>query len=268
LELSKSRRHLSELSKKLAIIRNRNFSLFDVLGVENNELVHSNFLAWLLTPNENHGLGTTFIKKTLKLIASRSRFLNINDLDFGKLQVNREESGEQGRLDIRIFDPSGLFQCVIENKIKSAEGERQTLRYFEEWSGYYQKEMFVFLSLDPNQKPLAKENYVTINYEDIRSLLLESNPTVHKTKYLIKNYLNTLEQIIMAFKFQGFSEKSKLYFEFYQQIKDVQKAWEKDRQLLLDTVSQQLTDYLSQTGTAWKTQKRQGYFGFQRSVAS
>jgi len=254
-ELSRSRSRLVELSNKLVIIRNRQFSLFNILGIENNELVHSNFLVWLLTPNENHGLGTTFIEKILKLIASKRRSLSIDDLDFSRLQISREESGEQGRLDIRIFDPSGLFQCIIENKIKSAERERQTQRYFEEWSGYYKKEIFVFLSLNPKQKPLDKENYVTINYEDIRRLLLESHPTERKTKYLIKNYLNTLEEIVMASKFQGFSEKSKLYFEFYQQIKDIQKSWEKDRKLLLDTISQELTDYLSKTGTVWKTEK-------------
>jgi effector-binding domain-containing protein len=251
-EISKNRSSLKVLSNKLAIIRTRQFSLFDILGIENNESVHSNFLAWLLTPNENHGLGTTFTEKALKLIASKSHSLNIDNLNFNKLQVKREESGQQGRLDIRIFDPSRLFQCVIENKIKSAEGDRQTLRYFQEWGGYCQKEIFVFLSINSKQKPVDKKNYVTINYEDIRTLLLELHPTLYKTKFLIRNYLNTLEQIIMASKFQGFSEKSKLYFEYYQQIKDVQKAWEKDRQSLLDTVLQELTSYLSQT---WKITK-------------
>jgi hypothetical protein len=255
LEIAKDRYQLKELGEKLAEIKNRQFSFFDILGIENNESVHSNFLAWLLTPNENHGLGVSFTEKMLKLIASKNPTVDVNGIDFSRLVVKREESREQGRLDIRIFDPSGLFQCVIENKIKSAEGERQTKRYYEDWSGYYQNEVFVFLTLDPNQKPTDKENYISLNYEEIKDLLLEIHPTFRKTKFLIKNYLHTLEGIIMASKFQKFSDKSKLYFEYYKQIKEVERAWDKDRQSLLSTMQQELTDYLSKMNTAWRVEK-------------
>lgn len=33
------------------------FNLFDVLKISGTEIRHSNVLAWLLDPNENHGLG-------------------------------------------------------------------------------------------------------------------------------------------------------------------------------------------------------------------
>jgi hypothetical protein len=250
-ELSNSRENLTDLRKKLEEMENRDFSFFKILGIEENESVHSNFLAWLLTPQEHHGLGTVLIEKMLQRIASKEGYCSLDGVDFSKLVVKREESGETGRLDIRIFDPDGLFQCIIENKIRSGEVEKQTNRYYEEWSGYYQKELFVFLTLDQYQKPL-KENYVCLHYDDIRELILELQPTSNDTKHLIKNYLHTLEGLILAAKFQRFSEKSKLYFQFYKEISDVSKEWDKDRQLLLSTLEQELKACLSK---AWIVEK-------------
>ena len=33
-----------------------NFNIFETLNIVNNEIRHSNVLAWLLDPNENHGI--------------------------------------------------------------------------------------------------------------------------------------------------------------------------------------------------------------------
>lgn len=33
------------------------FNIFDVLGIARNEIRHSNYLGWLLTPVESHGQG-------------------------------------------------------------------------------------------------------------------------------------------------------------------------------------------------------------------
>lgn len=251
-ELSSTRENLIELRKKIERLESTCFSFFKILEIEKNEMVHSSFLAWLLKPTEHHGLGTAFIQKILQRIASREGSCSLEGVDFSKLVVKKEETGETGRLDIRIFDPDGLLQCIIENKIRSREGERQTSRYYEEWSGHYQKELFVFLTLDPYQKPL-KENYVCLHYDDIRELILELEPTLDNTKHIIENYLHTLEGLILASKFQRFSEKSKLYFQFYKEISDVSKEWDKDRQLLLSTLEQELKAYLRKPWIVEKT---------------
>ena len=36
-------------------------NIFDVLKVTNAEIRHSNILAWLLDPNENHGIGDSLL---------------------------------------------------------------------------------------------------------------------------------------------------------------------------------------------------------------
>ena len=55
------------------------FNLFDVLKVSRTEIRHSNMLAWLMDPNENHGLGDAFLKGILRRLME-------NDLD-GKYDV-------------------------------------------------------------------------------------------------------------------------------------------------------------------------------------
>ena len=43
------------------------FNIFKVLKLDNYEIRHSNFLAWLLNPEETHNLGYEFIKEELGL---------------------------------------------------------------------------------------------------------------------------------------------------------------------------------------------------------
>lgn len=44
------------------------FNIFEAIGAVRQELRHSDFLAFLLNPQENHGLGDAFIKRLLQKI--------------------------------------------------------------------------------------------------------------------------------------------------------------------------------------------------------
>ena len=46
-------------------------NLFQAIGMETQEIRHSNFIAWLLDPNESHGLGDTLIKLFLTRLFSK-----------------------------------------------------------------------------------------------------------------------------------------------------------------------------------------------------
>ena len=56
------------LSEDLEELNNAtaNFNIFNALKLQNNEIRHSNFLAWLLSPFETHKLGNYFLKEFLK----------------------------------------------------------------------------------------------------------------------------------------------------------------------------------------------------------
>ncbi len=46
------------------------FNMFETIGFVDQDLMHSNFLAPLLDPRQNHGLGDAFLEEDLPLISS------------------------------------------------------------------------------------------------------------------------------------------------------------------------------------------------------
>ena len=46
-----------------------NFNIFDVLKISKTEIRHSNLLSWLIDPNENHGLGDSFLYGIIALLS-------------------------------------------------------------------------------------------------------------------------------------------------------------------------------------------------------
>ena len=45
----------------------KNPNIFSILRISRNEIRHSNFLCWLLDPNQSHGLGDIFLKRFFSL---------------------------------------------------------------------------------------------------------------------------------------------------------------------------------------------------------
>lgn len=135
-------------------------NFFTIMKMEGMEIRHSNFLAWLLDPNESHNLRELFLKWFLKeLILENEQAVierQLNDYDFftpemideinwTKVKVFREvsapdEKGEgsgspnkKSSLDILIVykdaDPKKSFTVSIENKVFSSDHSDQLARY-------------------------------------------------------------------------------------------------------------------------------------------
>lgn len=70
------------------------FNMFDILKITRAEIRHSNLLAWLLTPNENHGLNDGIIKGFIQFAVTS--FSGSNDIfdtllmDFRSFNILRE----------------------------------------------------------------------------------------------------------------------------------------------------------------------------------
>lgn len=56
-------------------------NIFSILGIGESEIRHSNFLSWLLDPNESHELGNRFLIKILRDLATDEK----SDLDIFKV---------------------------------------------------------------------------------------------------------------------------------------------------------------------------------------
>lgn len=52
----------------ILISKTGRLNVFYALQLQNQEIRHSNFLAWLLNPNESHKLGDAFLKELLQIV--------------------------------------------------------------------------------------------------------------------------------------------------------------------------------------------------------
>ncbi|MDH5769545.1 MAG: PD-(D/E)XK nuclease family protein, partial [Nitrospirota bacterium] len=247
------RKRLHSLTYNLSLIKKKEFSFMKVFGLENNELVHSCVLAWLLDPLESHNLGSLFVERFLQETG-----LKVDEFDFSKFYVEREISSDKSRLDIRIFDSYGKFQCVIENKIWSNEGADQTKRLYSDFHDKsYEKELFLFLAL--NQRQPNDKHFTRMDYEQILQILTELlDLSTGDTRFLIKHYVNTLERLIMSEKFEGFSERTRLYYQYYKDTAELKKAFENDRRLLLNTLEAAIRESDWWDENSWEMEKRGG----------
>lgn len=192
------------------VAREDEFNIFKVLGTDNYEIRHSNFLAWLLNPNETHGLKNQFVKsffesivkkKLGKYISDDNDYLskNIKALDFSNIEINREYK------NIDIFIESTNFVCVIENKYGSGEHDEQCKRYKDIATKYNKNKQCFCIYLDLNNIEFNKnehnkfEGYHLVTYKDnilpiLKEIYSNSDKEEKTSQFdIIRQYINILE---------------------------------------------------------------------------
>lgn len=161
---------LAELHAK----SNGKFNIFQTLKLQNNEVKHSNFFGWLLTPFESHNLTDCFFKELLKIALQNDiALVDIILKDLTDAQITLEKmANDERRMDIFIDCPKNKLVCVIENKVWSDEGCRQLEDYRDyilNNDKYKDYEHKIFLFLTPYKYSPCKDykGYIRINYGDI-----------------------------------------------------------------------------------------------------
>lgn len=182
------------------------FNPFKVLEVENYEIRHSNVLAWLLNPNENHGLGDYFLKKVLSqavlinedVLGDEINLMEIHLADFGDSIVRREEQD----IDILLRSKRNRLLFIIENKINSKEKKDQLTKYLDyAKSNYLEYKRIPILLTKTGDEPENNGEFGILSHELIHKLIEET--LTLKGKYLtdeianfIQFYLQTLEKTL------------------------------------------------------------------------
>ena len=150
--------------------------VFRTLRLDGLESFHSNFLAWLLRPGDNHGLGDYFLREFLtgigaaRAIGSGARM---------STTVRREEylelDGGSGRLDICILNEQAKFLCAVENKVWAPEGGNQLAFYRkalkEHYPGYTIRLVFLTPRGDIPEDETERDHWTTIDYSRISRIL-------------------------------------------------------------------------------------------------
>lgn len=154
------------------------FNIFDALGLERLEIRHSNFLAWLLTPGESHGLGDIFLKAFLMDLFRKARQrdtsppvspVELDGADLRGVDVRREWKN----IDLLVTCEEPGFVVAVENKIDSGEHDDQLERYRNTIANDFQlqkrKRLLVFLALKGGRP--SDGDWVPYSYKELYGAL-------------------------------------------------------------------------------------------------
>jgi hypothetical protein len=236
---------LSELSKW-----QDEFNIFEILKISRAEIRHSNILSWLMTPNENHGMGDNVLKGVFQYLAeipsNIDASIKLMTMDNYSFSVRREWE------NIDILAVSDDEKCVvcIENKIDSKEnkGSKDKKGQLENYKATieenYPKYDHYFVFLTPSgEEPSDTENWTIMDYSTIYDIVLKarnSSALSKEAKMLIDNYISLLRRKIMKDDQELIGICNKIYLKHRQ---------------ALDLIFENKTDQVVEACTKWLKSK-------------
>ena len=236
---------IGDLESLQAIIGQRQFSIFEALNASNNELLHSDFLAFLLRPTETHGLGDHFLRRFLL----ETLDVAPDVLDPNQLEVCRERYDT----DLLIVDDLNNRVIVIENKVGSSEHSGQLQRYHQQVDGIYQDYSRFYLFLTPSKARPSDPSYRAVGYDLIADLVDELLGSTlvrrnSKLRLLLEDYSRVVKRDLLgnmeAFDMSSSTSIPKLCEELYEKhgiaIEQIYRyrpqRWKMIKELLHDLV--------------------------------
>jgi len=268
------------------------FNVFEAIGATRQELRHSDFLAFLFNPSENHSLGDHFLKIVLKDIIFENDDLPISavDIDVTNLE-NSEVRREWQNIDILVLNHDAKIAIVIENKVDAAESAGQLERYYKRVQSTFQEYQIIPIYLTPEGLDATAENWVSYNYGAISEILTsiidtKNNVIGQEILFAIKHYNEILRRHVMVDSkvkqlceaiYKEHKTALDLIFEyrpdFHSDISDyLQQLIQKKVELILDSSSKTYirfspTDWdifdIQFKGSGWTESKRILLFEFQ-----
>ncbi|MUT65225.1 PD-(D/E)XK nuclease family protein [Paenibacillus sp. NEAU-GSW1] len=201
------------------------FNPFSVLKVDHFEIRHSNILAWLLNPKDNHFLGDLVLKKiTAEVLCGAVQIANhnlqVSDILLGSLH-DAEILREWRNIDILVVSKKNDFVFFIENKVHAGLAEHQLQKYLQIVKETYPNVKHiipVYLTLHGDEAP--NPEYYSLGHCDILNILksildLHNNNMNAKIFDFIHYYTQTLEVLTMQDE-----QLIKLCKEIYKHHKD------------------------------------------------
>ncbi len=251
---------LDEDFAKLQNFVSEEVNLMSILRVTRKELAHSNFLAWLFNPRENHNLGDIALKEFMKtyfrenqyqdLGTSQGSNLSVFDfvqMNFDDIEIRREYED----IDLLFLSKRNDLCIVIENKIYSGEGEKQLEKYHKTVESQFENfkhRIYIYLSLEEQEiSDFGQRHYLAIQYDSIirilEQLLSSKNIALaEKVRFVLEQYKQTLhsmkndnqelEQIA-----QRLFKRYRAAFDFvfqYAVVKEGSAIWDKLQSLILE----------------------------------
>ena len=239
-------------------------SMFSLVGTTYRERWYSSFIAWLINPASGHGLKEYPLKRLLStsLVESLEEDRNQHDqkllplIENSKYENvvvmpdNTESVGAEKTVKVNgtkcSFDVSASFQIdsplvtnnrkvvlLLENKVKSNEGDLQTETYAE-WDPHFPingtesvggiKKVYVYLTPNGADSP-SSNNFVHLNYQTFYDCIIspcERHPLLTPLgKDLISEFTETLFLSNLALRKSDLSTGKKFIRKYENTIEDM-----------------------------------------------
>jgi len=237
-----------------------------ILNKRYNELAWSNILAFFLDPNENHGLGDTFLQCFGSLVGGEF------DYDPKDITVEREVKMDNSIADLILY--SSEWAILIENKVLSGEGEGQTNRLYDDFrqiptKNYPEKRRYVLLTL--KKEGPKNEVFQHLRYSKLLEKLDEQ--MVHiwvreaslKTFVFLSDFIDTIREGYTVSEKLEVSNNFRTYIKHYDKIEPLSKSYDevigKIREIWPAKVLESNSDFQYKNGRAiWQLIYKSNWF--------
>ena len=221
LEILKEFINDKEAQEKFNAIKNSvmDFNIFEITGLGNQEIKHSNTLAWLFGDNE-HGLKYQILEGFLKFTLENGDHTSESYENLGKYLKTQEKNirvfRESYNIDLLLIDENNKLVITIENKVEADEGEEQLLKYRKFIDDKYKdfKRIYIFLTKDGHSPKDESEQsqWLTATYKMVGDSIeysLKNNKLSQKANIILSSYVDLLKRrnIVSNEKLQNLCEQ-------------------------------------------------------------
>lgn len=225
------------------------FNIFEAIGTVRQEVRHSDFLAFLLNPQQNHGLGDTFLKRLLQraLSLGESGDVPVTPIDLDIWSLNQAlVLREWQNIDILVVDEAHRLALIIENKIDTSEHSNQLQRYRKMVDEQYPGWRVVGLYLTPDGEEPSDARYLSADYGLVCQVLeglAQSRASTLGPDVLtaIKHYTQMLRRHIVAES--EIAELCRRIYQKHQRALDLIYEHRPDRQASTRDMLQEIINY-------------------------
>lgn len=182
------------------------FNVFDVLRNADYEIRHSNVLAWLLDPNENHGIGDKFLRKFIRHLNEQADKQRIERVRVPSAREMSDVGVERETLyvDILIVFRSARLLLAVENKTveRTRDHYAQAKGYETELRDEYGTYVIRSILLTASREGDAREREVIhVSWMDIHAIIkkLHDNNAFgadRDVRAFIRQYLDVIGRIV------------------------------------------------------------------------
>ena len=201
------------------------YNVFEAIGFVGQEVMHSRFLAFLLDPQRNHGLGTSFLEGFLRMVSKSAEGASLPSFDItdswnlDSTRVRTEVYTGDGRIDILLVNEAGKWVMIIENKVWTTEHHDQLDRYYRFVKKNHPGWRVQGLYLTPSGSAPSHRMYVPFSYravcEMMDGVLEDRGPSFSPdVRMSIRHYVQMLRRNIV-----GDPEIARLCQQIYQKHK-------------------------------------------------